>query len=229
MEFVNSYNIPFEELDVSAGKVLKYIQGKNNSLAEFSYDFLDKFLKESSEFAEIRGGFVFIEPGRVNFSKTGFRIDDTEFNSERIITSRLRKSDSAAILVATAGKYYEDHSKKLMSEGDVFHGYLVDAAASEIAEAAIEWVEQRIDEFAAARLLRTTSRYSPGYCGWWVGEQHKLFSFLPAGFCGIKLTDSSLMLPVKSVSAIIGIGAGVEKEEYECAICEEENCFRRNL
>ncbi|MCK7538940.1 MAG: hypothetical protein MZV63_52410 [Marinilabiliales bacterium] len=45
-----------------------------------------------------------------------------------------------------------------------------------------------------------TNRFSPGYCGWDVAEQHKLFSFFKDNFCGITLTESALMNPVKSVS-----------------------------
>jgi hypothetical protein len=39
-----------------------------------------------------------------------------------------------------------------------------------------------------------------------VAEQHKLFSLLPPGICGITLSDSALMHPIKSVSGITGIG-----------------------
>jgi len=53
---------------------------------------------------------------------------------------------------------------------------------------------------------KITNRYSPGYCGWDVTEQHKLFQLMPENYCGIKLTPSALMDPVKSISGIIGIG-----------------------
>ena len=77
--------------------------------------------------------------------------------------------------------------------------------------------------------LKITNRYSPGYCGWDVSEQKKLFKILPEKFCGIELTDSCLMHPIKSVSGIIGIGKSVKFNEYTCNLCDEADCLYRNL
>ena len=67
--------------------------------------------------------------------------------------------------------------------------------------------------------LNSTNRYSPGYCGWHVSEQHKFFAFLPQNYCGIELSDSALMKPVKSVSAIIGIGKDCSKRKTTIVLC----------
>ncbi|MCK7517168.1 MAG: hypothetical protein MZV64_05325 [Ignavibacteriales bacterium] len=37
--------------------------------------------------------------------------------------------------------------------------------------------------------LKTTNRFSPGYCGWHVSEQHNLFRLVPDNYCGITLND----------------------------------------
>jgi cobalamin-dependent methionine synthase I len=58
---------------------------------------------------------------------------------------------------------------------------------------------------AAKRGLVTTRRYSPGYGDWGVSAQKDFLAWLGAGHIGIKLTESSQMLPEKSVSAILGI------------------------
>ncbi|MCF0209200.1 MAG: methionine synthase, partial [Bacteroidaceae bacterium] len=76
--------------------------------------------------------------------------------------------------------------------------------------------------------LHHTNRFSPGYCGWHVREQKLLFSTFPlAEPCGVKLTDSCLMLPIKSVSGVIGIGENVRKLEYTCGLCDYANCYKR--
>ena len=72
-----------------------------------------------------------------------------------------------------------------------------------------------------------TNRYSPGSCGWPVSDQQLLFSLFPDKYCGISLSDSSLMDPLKSVSGIIGIGRNVKKTAYTCDICDIENCMYR--
>jgi hypothetical protein len=75
--------------------------------------------------------------------------------------------------------------------------------------------------------MKITNRYSPGYCDWNVGEQHKLFSFFPDNYCGIRLTPSALMDPVKSVSGIIGIGENVKRNDYTCRVCDMKDCIYR--
>ena len=78
------------------------------------------------------------------------------------------------------------------------------------------------------RSFRRTNRYSPGYCGWNVSEQKNIFQLIPEKFCGIELTDSCVMVPMKSVSGIIGIGKEVRYNPYTCNLCKMENCFYRN-
>jgi hypothetical protein len=75
---------------------------------------------------------------------------------------------------------------------------------------------------------KITNRYSPGYCGWDVAEQHKLFRLVPGNFCGIRLTESALMDPIKSISGIIGIGENVKFNKYTCNLCDFKNCRYRN-
>jgi hypothetical protein len=222
------FRIPFNELNVTPEKVIRFINSRNDALSGYSFEFLEEFLNKSVDYADIKGGFIFVSSENFRKQKENFLIEKTEFISGRIITAKLFRADSAALFTVTAGNYFENKAKELIDEGDIFSGYLADAAASEIAEAAAEWLEKKIDQFASERSLKTTSRYSPGYCGWSVSEQHKLFSFFPKNFCGIKLTSSALMIPIKSVSGIVGLGANAVKEEYDCSVCEDENCFRRN-
>ncbi|MCK5694244.1 MAG: methionine synthase, partial [Bacteroidales bacterium] len=89
-------------------------------------------------------------------------------------------------------------------------------------------IQEQVRNLAKELGLHITNRYSPGYCSWNVEEQQKLFSLFPKGTCGISLSESSLMSPVKSISGIIGIGAEVKYREYTCEICPMLNCqFRK--
>jgi cobalamin-dependent methionine synthase I len=76
---------------------------------------------------------------------------------------------------------------------------------------------------------KITNRYSPGYCGWDVAEQHKLFQLIPDNYCGIHLTPSALMDPVKSISGMIGIGENVRSNPYTCKMCDMKDCVYRRV
>jgi len=114
-----------------------------------------------------------------------------------------------------------------MKSGDLLKGYVYDVIGSEVVEAAADMMQEGLRKSMAALGKEITNRFSPGYCGWDVAEQHYLFSFFKDNFCGITLTESALMNPVKSVSGLIGIGEHVKYAPYQCHLCDDKNCIYR--
>ncbi|MFR2061496.1 MAG: vitamin B12 dependent-methionine synthase activation domain-containing protein [Alistipes sp.] len=114
----------------------------------------------------------------------------------------------------------------LQESGDCVREFIADSVGSVLAEACVAKLEQQLD---CDLEIPHTLPYSPGYCGWRVTEQHLLFGMLPDRPCGIELTESSLMYPIKSVSGIIGIGSRVERKPYGCTICRNTACYKRRI
>lgn len=145
----------------------------------------------------------------------------------RIITRCLRKSTSFIIFVATAGAEYDTWKNSPEIKDDILLQFIADSLGSTIAEEVSALGQRYLEQAAQSLGWGISNSYSPGYCEWNVAEQQILFSLLPSGFCGISLTDSSLMLPVKSVSSLIGVGTDVKKQPYGCAICAKKDCYKR--
>lgn len=145
-----------------------------------------------------------------------------------IVYRQLKDADEVALFICTAGPAIGEMSRKSMREGDLLRGYIYDVIGSEVVENAADRMQEELKAEAAARGKMITNRFSPGYCGWDVAEQHKLFTFFRENFCGITLTESALMNPVKSVSGIIGIGRDVKYAAYQCHACNDKNCIYRN-
>lgn len=160
--------------------------------------------------------------------KKTIEIEGVIFNVRHIIFKQIREADEAALFICTAGREVSELSRKSMSEGDLLKGYVYDVIGSEVVESAADRMQEELRRAAAAEGKMITNRFSPGYCGWDVAEQHKLFSFFSDNFCGITLTESALMNPVKSVSGVIGIGANVRFAPYQCKLCDDSNCIYRN-
>jgi cobalamin-dependent methionine synthase I len=106
-------------------------------------------------------------------------------------------------------------------------GYGLDAVGSAAAEACADSLESEVRAVAAAAGWKITNRLSPGYCGWVTQEQQKLFSLLPGDPCGIRLSSSSLMSPIKSVSGVIGLGPNVRYLDHMCDTCDMTTCYKR--
>lgn len=152
----------------------------------------------------------------------------SEFAVGRVIGRQLRGMSAVAIFVATAGMEFEDYQRRLEREGDMVRVFIADAVGSVIAELTADVMERMLAGEVAARGWTMTNRFSPGYCGWHVSQQQRLFPLLGDGDpCGVRLTDSSLMVPIKSVSGVIGLGQAVRRLDYPCGLCDLKSCYKR--
>jgi len=190
-------------------------------------EMVQEILQVANEYCTIEGGYALHE--KINFNKEDatLTVDSVTFDIKKIVSGQIRKSEKIALFVCTAGPGIGNWSKKLMAEGDLLKGYVVDVVGSIIVEAAMDRIQESLSLQMKEKQLNLTNRYSPGYCGWVVAEQQKLFSFFPENFCGIRLSDTSLMYPIKSVSGIIGIGKEVKMNPYTCLLCDFKNCIYR--
>lgn len=188
---------------------------------------VDQVLEQAPSLVQIRGGYRLFDDLQRDDDHIHCRIGGVEFEVGKIISTQLRKATAALLFVCTIGDGLENYARSLMQGGDYVTGFVADMIASEAVEAAMDVIQNDLEEKYQQQGLRLTNRYSPGYCGWHVSEQQKLFSLLPPQFCGITLTPSSLMVPIKSVSGVIGAGAEVRKVDYTCRFCDMKECVYR--
>lgn len=170
----------------------------------------------------------FITDGSLDTDSNLLSAVGRDFSIGRIISRQLRSSRRYAFFVATAGMEFEEFQHKLMAEGDMVKVFIADAIGSVIAEKAADRMEEELQTLLAPSGWKHTNRFSPGYCGWHVSEQQKLFALFPEeNPCGVILSDSSLMTPIKSVSGVIGLGDTVRKLDYSCGLCDYRQCYKR--
>lgn len=154
------------------------------------------------------------------------KVGDTILNPGKIITHAMKEADYYAIFTATAGSGFEDYCIRLKKEDDMVKNFIADALGSVIADATVTWLMNKLENHATSEGMKISNNYSPGYCDWLLIEQPKLFSIFPENISGISLTDSCLMLPVKSVSGIVAAGKHVKKRPYGCDICKMVTCIK---
>ena len=150
-----------------------------------------------------------------------------DFEMGNIILRQLRGSEAFALFVCTSGLEFEAYQQRLKEQGDMVRVFIADALGSVIAEKCADQMEKALQESIDKLGWMHTNRFSPGYCGWHVSQQQLLFPLFQGHTCGVKLTDSSLMIPIKSVSGIIGLGEKVRKLEYACGLCDFKQCYKR--
>ena len=114
-----------------------------------------------------------------------------------------------------------DTASRVACACDMAYAVVLDALASVLAEAVAEQAEQMLREQVQAQGRFLTGRFSPGYGDWPIAVQNDLVRLLDAprkiGLCA---TPSHLMVPRKSITAILGVAEHpVTGKRAGCAHC----------
>ena len=187
---------------------------------------ISSIIELAPEHTDIQGGYLIMNKFEIH-DEYRMQVDGLEFLPTKAIAHQVRSAEKLAFFLITAGEGITTWSQRELTEGDPMAGYIIDLIGSEIVVAALDRMQDDLAHKMDEEGFKITNRYSPGDCGWPVTDQQKLFSLFPEGFCGISLSESSLMHPIKSVSGIIGIGKEVKKTAYACDLCEMETCVYR--
>jgi cobalamin-dependent methionine synthase I len=221
------FRFDLKDLKLNSSQIESVMGFKEGEDREIVTNMIEEILTESHEICNIKVQYkVFSDVQFYNESKS-VKINKISFAIKNIVYEQLKKSDSVAIFLCTAGEEIGIRSRKAMQERDFLRGYIYDVIGSEIVEAAADLIQAELEKSVLESGNKITNRFSPGYCGWDVAEQHKLFQLTPDNFCGIRLTESALMDPVKSISGFIGIGKNVKNNPYTCRICDLKDCIYR--
>lgn len=217
----------FSELGVDKTSIELFIGfEKENSPLPFP-EIIEEVLEKAGDLPNIKGEYNIFKPVKLSSKNDQVLIHQTNLNIKEKIGTELMGISSAAIFLCTAGPEIQAWSKDLLKKGDPTTSYIIDVVGSEIAEAIAEKIHNELEYEMEEKGLSVTTRFSPGYCGWDMAEQHLIFSLFPDNFCNIRLTESALMDPIKSVSGIIGIGKNVRKRQYACNFCDRKDCIYR--
>lgn len=141
------------------------------------------------------------------------RLDGMEFHSQRLHEHLRHHGATGAVLVAvSAGRECEEHARRLWNEGKPDEYFFLEIYGSAVVEDLVARTSGRICDLAGHRGLMAVPHYSPGYAGWDVAEQNRLFSLITHGmgrpFPGpIEVLPSGMLNPKKSMLAVFGLAA----------------------
>lgn len=135
-----------------------------------------------------------------------------------ILTVKLKDIHRVFPYIATCGKELDSWAKGIE---DPLYRYYADMVNQIFAGKVVEKIKSTIqNEYTVGKL----SSLNPGSLSSWpITQQKELFQLLGSGSerIGVKLTESSLMVPVKSVSGILFPS---EIEWYSCMNCPRHDC-----
>jgi hypothetical protein len=143
-----------------------------------------------------------------------FRIDETLADRVTIEDSRslfvgrnmvklLGRCDYATLMATTIGEDLEERTEEIQDK-DVADAYFLDVVGSWMAD----YMADRLDAIIQTEIFRggygRTMRYSPGYGDWDLPVQRELLGLIGADAIGLSCTETFILQPRKSVTAVIG-------------------------
>ena len=195
-------------------EAIRYLGGAGISLNYRMDVLMDECEKEILKTAEPR--FLYVE------RKAPF--DDILLGND--IKKHLEGCHTAVMMCATIGSEI-DKLIRISQISDMARAVVLDSFAS----VAVEQVCQKVDEILAEKYSGKymTFRFSPGYGDWDLREQAEVVALANAEAIGITLTDSLMLMPRKSITAIIGLCPDYMEETAAkgCQNCAKLDCEMR--
>lgn len=212
------------EINTDRAEVLRYLGYRRNSGADIP-SIVDECISEIYSALQCRACY-----DRFKISVTSDGILNLGFaeTDSSALKKNLRGCDEIIVFTATIG-FEVDRIIQKYSLLSPAHAVAAQAAGA----AAIEkWCDILCDRFKQRFIpknLYLRPRFSPGYGDLPLGLQYDIIRILDCTRkIGVSLTDSLMMLPGKSVSAIIGISSTDLGCRSGCEICNNIKCeFRR--
>ncbi len=141
----------------------------------------------------------------------------------------LRHSQRVSFLVATLGPDLDQLISDLLSQGEYTAAAIADAIGSDAAEQTVNQVNGHLHDEARSEGLHLTQRFSPGYGSVPLELQSDWAALLQAEQIGVRVTSRHLLVPRKSITAILGwhLGEACEAQPHKCERCNLTNCRLR--
>ncbi len=203
-------------IDLELGKLLKRMHIRENShyIEKIAWELIDIARPIASPKAVYEVCYV------ENKNKDSLDICGVRFTSQ-LLRVNLDRRTRVFPYIATCGRELDEIA---ITPRDFMKSYCLDVIKEMILRSAISYLENYLKRTYA---LEQVSRMNPGsLASWPVTQQKELFSIFGnvEELIGVKLTESYLMIPVKSVS---GIFFPTEVKFESCQLCPWEICRER--
>lgn len=198
-------------------EALRYLGYRGNEPDEAVSELLERGYKELSAAAVTRSCYKVADKTEVGTLLIGENI-----------RKHLAKSDRVIFFAATLGSAADGVIRRAEIT-NMAYALVLDALASAMVEEYCDTTEQEMKRAVGGNF---TWRFSPGYGDYPISVQSDLIRWLDAGkLIGLTVTDSDILIPRKSVTAVIGVSEGEQEKSLRgCAVCNlREKCrFRKD-
>ena len=209
-------HIKSDLVKINKDEALRYLGYKDKKVDEETDKLLDEAISELQKICELKYVYRIFNIRKENSS---ISFEDIINIKSRDLERLFKDCERSAVMAATMGFQVEKRIN-YYSLTNLSKGVVVDACADACIEALCDLAQTEIKELAAEEGFGITLRYSPGYGDVPVSHQGEILSALNAQkLIGLSSSDSSILIPRKSVTAFIGFSKKNEINKKSCLTC----------
>ena len=213
-------------MDIRTREAVRYLGYGNHAIDETTLELIQESFRELDQFSSKRFIYRIFE---VSIDKPNRIQIDHLLVESKSLCKNLDGCSKVALLAATLGAEV-DRMIKRYAISNVAKAVVMQAcAAAKLEEYCDEIVEDIKGSLQEKIYLRP--RFSPGYGDFSLQYQKKILEMLDTHKkIGLSMTEASMLVPTKSVTAVLGISNIDTKCHKEgCEICNKLDCaFRRS-
>lgn len=166
-----------------------------------------------------------IELGQNRLTLGGITFSSPQLH-EQFVSAR---ATTAVLVAVSAGQECEEHARKLWTDSKPDEYFFLEMFGSAVVEHLITQANGRICGWADAHGMVALPHYSPGYSGWDVADQIKLWELLrpqpgQALPGSLEVLATGMLRPKKSLLAVVGVTADVERAKRFAKLVPCETC-----
>lgn len=215
-------------MEIDKKEVLRYLGYKNQKIDKNMINLVDECCREIIDICKESFVYEIFDIERKNDQI--LLIGSTLVLKDKDIKDLLVNCEKCVVMAATLGSAV-DRTLAYYSKFNITKGVIMDACASTAIEYVCDELQEEIMKNALVANLHITTRYSPGYGDFSIDNGPEILNVLDAyKKIGLSITENNIMLPRKSVTALIGLSKIKSlKAHTGCARCKNTGCeFRKD-
>lgn len=212
-------------MDIRIKEAIRYLGYGRQAVDEPTLALVHESLKELEIIAEVKFVYRIFELSYTDINSV--KVNNITIRSQNLIKN-LSGCEKCILFGITLGamvdRVLQKYEKINMAKAVVFQACAAAYLEEECNKMQLSWAEELKQE---EKYLRP--RFSPGYGDFSILHQKDILDLLDAPRkIGLTMTESCMMTPTKSVTAVIGISNTNERCHVSgCEVCEKTDCIYR--
>lgn len=179
-------------------------QERNIQISPEQKQKVEQYIDEAGRFIKLQGAAKILAV--TNITPENISLEKGIIFASKSLANFLKGCSEIAVMAVTAGGKISREIDTETIQADFSRAVVFDACASEAVDSSLGWIMNYLNQqFLRQGKSLTRRRFSAGYADFSLENQKIIYDILGLSKLGIKINESFILIPEKSVTAVAGI------------------------